>query len=191
MMALYIVMAWSGQAMAHKIDVYAYFDNGRLLGEGAYDDGSAAEGADILLTDAEGKLLGKTKVSPEGAFVLTPEPGRPPLKIEINDRAGHRAEFVINEVLPTATAFPAAPAAPRNVSAARANADLDKEELSKLLRQELAPIKAELARLANRQRIGPSEIIGGMGWLLGLLGLALWLKDRKDTASSKMKYLLG
>ncbi|MEW5914323.1 MAG: hypothetical protein AB1814_17350 [Thermodesulfobacteriota bacterium] len=173
------VLALAGPAQAHRIDVYAYFNGAQLQGEGAYSDGSPADGADITVLGADGKVLGRTKSTPEGSFSLTPAQGRPPLKVVINDGGGHRAEFVLEGAPPKAAAAPADPVAPQPAKAT-APASFSQEELALLLRRELGPIKAELVRLANRQRVSPGEVVGGLGWIVGLAGLILWLRGRKS-----------
>ena len=49
-----------------------------------------------------------------------------------------------------------------------------------ILEQELAPIKRSLAK-ASEQKPGFRDIMGGIGYLLGLAGLAAWLKNRKTS----------
>jgi len=158
---------------AHGIDVYAYFEGDHLKGEGAYDDGSPAGGADIKVFDAQGKLLAATKTSSNGIFTLKQIPDSRPVKIEINDGGGHRAEFVLEES-PTkeATGNIGNPVPEDRIA-------VDEEALVRLLRRELSPIRAELARLAGKRRIGISEVFGGLGWIVGLIGAAMWYKHAK------------
>ena len=59
---------------------------------------------------------------------------------------------------------------------------LDRQELEKIinaaLEQKLAPLRKMLAEQYNAE---PSlrDIIGGIGWLLGLAGIALYFKSRR------------
>ena len=61
----------------------------------------------------------------------------------------------------------------------------DSEELKKLLqevlKQELAPIRRSIA-MANDRKPGFHDIIGGIGYLLGLAGLVAWLRNRKPVS---------
>jgi len=48
---------------------------------------------------------------------------------------------------------------------------------AKALEEKLAPMKAQLARLsAESGSPGAREVIGGLGWIVGLIGLAAWFK---------------
>ncbi len=97
---------------------------------------------------------------------------------------GHRATFALAEAPGAAppAAAPAAPAAPAAASAPVVvpGGNLGQEELAGLLREELAPLKAQLARLAAAQeRAGVREVVGGLGWIAGLFGLAAWWAGRR------------
>jgi len=81
-------------------------------------------------------------------------------------------------------AAPSAPAAaPSPGTAALDEARLQavvQQATANALEQHLAPLRLELARLAaqaegNRLR----DIVGGLGWIAGLVGLAAWFKRRR------------
>lgn len=178
------VMVWTaGPAHAHSLHVFAYMDGGQLKGEGAYSDGSAAAQARIMVRDADGKDAGSSKTDSEGAFALKLGPGRAPFLVEIDDGAGHRGTFEFTPEAAAAAPQPAAQASAANTDAAPAAAPatstLTRDEVADLLRRELAPIKRQLARLDAGPSFGFREIVGGLGWIVGLAGLALWWSRRK------------
>lgn len=174
-------------AWAHKIDVFVYRDGPQLKGEGGYDEGSPAGGAQIKVTDASGQVVGQARTDPEGGFVLPWPGGKPPWEVEINDGGGHRGVFVLtaDEAAGASQASSSAPAtapsnAPHPAAQAAGTAGVDRKALADLLRQELAPIKAQLARLGGQNQVGVKDIIGGLGWIAGLAGLALWWTGRRE-----------
>ena len=52
--------------------------------------------------------------------------------------------------------------------------------LEELLDQKLAPIKRSLAE-SKQEKPDFQDIMGGIGYLLGLAGLVAWLRNRPDT----------
>jgi nickel transport protein len=53
--------------------------------------------------------------------------------------------------------------------------------IRKVAKEELEPLKKEILRL-NRQLAKPgiTEIAGGIGYIAGLIGVALWALNRKE-----------
>ena len=89
--------------------------------------------------------------------------------------------------LPAGTGLPAAPpeiSGSGPVSAAEiqaiVNATLEAQEakFSALLDSRLSPVKRQLAEMRTDEP-GMREIVGGMGWFVGLAGLALYFRSRR------------
>lgn len=177
---LVLVPAW---ALAHSMYVFAYIDGGLIKGEGAYGDGSPAAGAVVEVHDSKGKLIGRSKTSAEGRFSLPLQAGSPPFEVEIKDGGGHASSSTFGPEQAAQAGAPAVqpvqPPAPGPGPQAGPAIPAGREDLARLLRRELEPVKAQLARLAAQKAIGPSEVVGGLGWIVGLVGLALWFKSRK------------
>lgn len=171
---------WS---MAHSMYVFAYIDGGLIKGEGAYGDGGPASGAAIEIHDSDGLLIGQTNASADGTFSLPLKKGRPPFMVEIRDGGGHASTSTFGqEQSPKPKPSAAKSDQPRPSEpdrAATAASHALRDEWVRMLRDELAPIKAQLARLSSRNTIGLAEVVGGLGWIVGLAGLALWFKSRK------------
>jgi nickel transport protein len=52
--------------------------------------------------------------------------------------------------------------------------------VERALDRKLAPIRAMLARMEADRGIGVQDVVGGLGWILGLVGLAAWMRYRKQ-----------
>lgn len=73
---------------------------------------------------------------------------------------------------------PAAP--PKKDSAAAAMSEAELEAVfSRVLDKKLAPVYRELA-LSHDKTPGIPEIVGGMGWLIGLGGITAWARRRRS-----------
>ncbi|MCD8475232.1 MAG: hypothetical protein LRY40_00055, partial [Shewanella fodinae] len=66
--------------------------------------------------------------------------------------------------------------------AAVANSAIDKAALEQLVQtavaKEVGPLRMELQRYADRLRL--SDLLGGIGFIFGLTGSALWWRSRKQ-----------
>jgi nickel transport protein len=48
---------------------------------------------------------------------------------------------------------------------------------ARAVEEKLTPLKLELARMAEREQASRlRDIIGGIGWIVGLVGIAAWFK---------------
>ena len=181
-------------ALAHKIDVFAYPEGGQLKGEAAYDDGSPAQGAAIRVIDARDKVVAQTKTGAEGGFTTALPRVAPPWRVEIDDGAGHHAVYRVSQADLGPSQAPAPAQAPASIpsaglpappeAGAQAPPVISQAQLIQALRAELAPLKLQMARLANRDRVSLRDVIGGLGWIAGLAGLALWWRSRRPQGNS-------
>lgn len=179
-----LILAVAGLAHAHRTSVYAYVEGGRIKGEGYMPGGGKVSNQPVQLLNAGGKVLAETKTARDGSFSLPVPKGQPPFQLVLNAGAGHRATFDLN---PADFGVPEkAAAAQKPAPAARQapTAGTSAPELCVLVQQavdkSLAPVRAQLAEMALRsEKASLKGIIGGLGWIAGLLGLAAYLKARK------------
>jgi nickel transport protein len=189
LLALAAVVLSAGLAGAHKTNVFAYVEDGRLMGEGYFPGGGKAQGCQVEVFDAGGKLLGTAKTDAQGQFSMPLPQGRAPFKVILKAGEGHRADYSLSaqelgladggQPAPAAaSAQPAAPA-PAAAGAAVSQAALEKS-LGRLLDQKLGPIKAQLARLSGDRGISVHDVVAGLGYILGLMGLAAYMRFRRQ-----------
>ncbi|WP_156921469.1 hypothetical protein [Desulfovibrio inopinatus] len=187
-------------AHAHKVRVFAYMEGNDVIAETAFSGGSPAKGAHIIAfdaaTDAE-LAAGETNSDGIWRFPL-PESAQNATKgirIVLNVGEGHRGEWLLEpseylttSVSPSDTAVPvpqttATPSTPAPAASIASNGTtLDEAELTRvlgsLLDQKLSPIKRQLLQLEDP---GPSfkDIVGGIGFLVGIAGIVAYLRSRK------------
>lgn len=193
-----------GQADAHRLNVFAWLENDQILVECNFGEKRPAANAAVTIvddTDQKELLHGKTNAEGKYSFAV-PDIIRQGhgLIISVNAGQGHVGEWAMNASELYAAAaltagFDAAalkekeqdhvhlratPIQPGSVP--MPGSQLDKEHMRSLLHaaleQHLAPIQRQLAAQSAK---GPSmsEIIGGIGWIIGLVGTALYFKARK------------
>lgn len=188
LLALAALVLSAGLAGAHKTNVFAYVEDGRLMGEGYFPGGGKAQGCKVEVFDASGKLLGAAKTDAQGQFSMPLPQGRPPFKVVLQAGEGHRADYSLSaqelgladggQPAPAA-AQPEAAAPSAAAGAAVSQAALEKS-LGRLLDHKLGPIKAQLARLAGDRGISVHDVVAGLGYILGLMGLAAYMRFRRQ-----------
>jgi nickel transport protein len=180
-------------AAAHKVSVFGYVEGGQILGEGYFSGGGKARQCQVSLLDSSGKILAQTKTDDQGAFRLKLPQAAPPLRLVLDAGMGHRGEYLLTakdlgkaiEATKNAKAPQAAlSAAPSEEKAPALATGIDAQQLSsiveKALAKQLAPLTAQIAKMNAERGIGISDVIGGLGYILGLLGLAAYMKSRKQ-----------
>lgn len=189
---------WSAPAFGHKVNLFAYVEQGQVKVEGYFSRGAKAEGADVLVYDGAGKLLLKLKTDERGECAFTP-PAAVDLKLVIATGEGHRGEFLLPArelgavVKPSGGQKPlAAHDAPDAVAGAPVvggtSAEAEFEEIRRSLdevRKSLADIQRQVAQ-QRRPESGPRarDVLGGLGLILGITGVAAWVLSRRPRRGS-------
>ena len=187
-------------AFAHKVSIFAWVEGDTVYTQSKFSRGKKAKGAPVIVFDPEGnKLLeGKTDDNGEFSFKI---PKKTALRIVLKASMGHMSEWKIplEEINPEAvskgsttefdvkdsyeTAFHSQADVPGgNPPLSSESHGISRQEIKKLidesLDRKLAPI---MNMLADSYGAGPSvtEIISGMGYIFGLVGVAMYFTSRK------------
>lgn len=183
--ALAVSFAFLSPAMAHKVTVFACVEGDTVFTESKLSGGKRVTGGDICITDGSGNVLLTGKTDNQGAFSFK-MPQKPPLRVVLDAGMGHRATWTIlpEDASPVAVQPSVARELPATDSPPPAvNEGPDAEQLEALLEKiidrKLSPV---IKMLADDQQQGPSitEIIGGIGYIFGLIGIVAYFKSRKN-----------
>lgn len=175
---------------AHKVILYAYVEGQKIIVEGGFGDGSIAKNAEVKVYDLiNGNLLTEGVTNNEGRCKLD-IPAKTDLKIVLNAGMGHQAEYTISkDELPDISN--------KNKSSKR-QADkltgknskktkvtgINEDKLRSIISQELdkkmAPLNKKLVQIENNKGPGVTEILGGIGYIFGLMGLALYFTKGRN-----------
>lgn len=175
-------------ALAHRLNVFAWPEAGQIIVSCNFGSKRPAAGAEVKIYGAGGRALlaeGLTNERGEFAFPL-PKDSRGGLEIEAYAGQGHKGEWKIEAYELSASSAPSPPEAPpaygprpaKPEPAAARSDGVSKEELQAIISEALAPLRRELAELRSG-RPGVTEIVGGIGWILGLAGIALYFTSSK------------
>jgi len=186
------VLCLGSKAFAHNVSVFGWVEGDTVFVEGKLAGGKRPKGAKVQVLDANGKVLNEGVTDQNGAFQFKiPHPMR--LNIVLNAGFGHRAEWVITEEdMRDSEVNDSSRESEQNstISALRQSTTKNKDLSTHLtvseieaivdrsLARRLAPIRRELSEIRST---GPDfkDILGGIGYILGLIGLAAYIKFRK------------
>jgi nickel transport protein len=190
--AFILLTCFSGTSNAHRVNVFAYVDGDAVQIECSFSKSQKVRNGKLTLTDMEtGAILLEATTDEQGVFRFRPtseflQTGHS-LNILLNAGEGHQNDWQIS-----AEELKALTPADQTVSAqqtllsstedtAALNSALTAAELEALIGRvvdaKLAPVRQALARQEDN---GPElkDIIGGIGWILGLLGIAMYMSRR-------------
>ena len=184
-------------ANAHKVRVFAWPEGGKIYGETAFSGDRKPKNVEITVLDADSDaVLLTTRTDEQGKFSFTiPEQAvqdRMDLVVVINAGQGHRGEWPLpaDEYLSLYTssdlnAEESAPVelqSPRPVDQSQAGL-IDEQLLRTIVEEELenklAPLRQKLAEI-NEDKPDLRDIIGGIGYILGMAGIIAWIKSKKQ-----------
>jgi nickel transport protein len=176
------VLMFSGTAGAHKVTVFAWVEGDTVFTESKLGGGKRVVEGDISVTDGDENILLTGKTNHQGEFSFK-TPQKPPLTIVLDAGMGHRATWTIEaeDAAPVAdqaaetNQIPEEKTAPSPVSAAPDAKQLE-TVLEKIIDRKLSPV---IKMLADSQQRDPSltDIIGGIGYIFGLVGIAAYFKS--------------
>lgn len=176
-------------ALAHRLQVFAFAEGDRIQGSAYFAGGGAAIGARVRVLDPQGQLLAQLTPDGLGAFSYRVLAAQDHLVVaETGD--GHRAEWRVRaaELSPTQ---PAAPRVPEPSGPAQnslpgpdlaAGRDADLEHLvGRAVARQIGPLREEFAAAQGRAAL--RDVLGGIGYILGIAGLLAWWRSRQARRS--------
>jgi nickel transport protein len=183
-------------ALAHRVLIYAYAEGDTIFTESKFIPDTPVRQGKILVMDKKTDqvlLTGQTDDQGKFAFKIPAAAvaQKMDLNIVVEAAMGHRGEWLLkaNSYLPGATSGKAgAPAKPAPASTPSASApgtttvNLDQQALeaalNKALERQLAPINEKVTELTIHRTTLP-DIIGGIGYILGLFGLGAYFQSKR------------
>lgn len=169
----------AGSAIAHRVNVFAWADGDMVYVEGKFSGGKKIIAGKIIVTDSSGVevLTGQTNDQGEFSF-KRPQPTE--LKIILEAGMGHRAEWTLP--VDDGHANHSADESQSEETQTAVNAGVSRAEIEAIVEKALdKQMKPVLKMLAESRATGPgiSDILGGIGYIIGLAGIAAYFHSRK------------
>ena len=164
-----------------------------MVVEGSFHDGAKCRDCSVEAFDADGHKIAEGKTDKDGGFSFGIS-AQTDILIRMRDPVGHSAEYRMPATdLPNASRAPGTSEKtdehdhPHSEPAHEASAappggyahdpvEIERV-IEKALARQLAPIRRELEESRRRRRL--SDIIGGLGYIAGLMGLILYFRSKQ------------
>jgi nickel transport protein len=91
-----VLLLFSGTALAHKVNLFAYTEAGKVYTESYFPDGRPVEGGKVLVYDSQNKLLLEGVTDKKGLFSFA-IPKVDNLTIVIEATMGHKNSFKLKK----------------------------------------------------------------------------------------------
>ena len=203
--AMFWLLAVQGTAWAHKVSIFAWVEGDTVYTQSKFSGGRKAQQSTVVVYDPAGRQLLEGQTDADGLFAFK-VPQKTALKIALKASMGHLAEWTLplEEILaaagstvagpgaakppgaagpreallsPSTQAEPAALGTDNKAAALQIEPQVLQQMIDQALDKKLAPVIRMLADAADRGP-GLTEIIGGLGYIFGLVGVALYMTQR-------------
>ncbi len=208
--ALCLAIIAPTSSLAHKVNVFAYFEGNSIIVEGYFSKNSKAKNCQTIFYDHKGQKIHSGVTNEKGQYSVDASKLGPltgDITIELDTGDGHKATYKLpideapenivgNKENPGQTQESVVKDTESNeqdieekpsLAPGASGKDLQglEETIQKIVAQENAKT---IKMISNVQRLileernsGPSirDVIGGLGWIMGLLGIATYFYSRK------------
>jgi nickel transport protein len=191
----FIIIA-AGPAGAHKAVIFAWVDGDTVYTESKFSGGRRVKGGEIIVYDLDGNKLLQGKTDDKGEFSFK-VPKNTGMKIVLLAGMGHRGEWTIpsDEIQEVAagqtgatkskeTAIKEPDKQAKSAFVSGSSPEEIQMAVEKALDKKLKPIMKMLAE-SREHGISINEILGGIGYILGLMGVAAYFNYRHKSAGAE------
>lgn len=185
--------------MAHRVNVFAYAEGENIHIEGYFVDGSPSRDSKVVVYSTDGAAIAEGTTNSEGMLevaVKNLQTKFGDLKIVLEASMGHRGEYVLasseigskkgpeNKMEKTQTLRLQERGHAHETDQDRVSENLDssalEETMERIVRAQLKPVNESLRQLRQAaERPGLTQIVGGLGYIVGLAGAYMWGMSRK------------
>jgi nickel transport protein len=187
-------------ALAHRVVVFAWVEGDTVFTQSQFPDGRKIADGQVNVFDMDHNLLLEGKTDPNGEYSFK-IPKITDLNIVLDAGMGHQGQWKLSEdeiksSMGISAQEPVAESSKKNQSESLVSEDdpkpaektilLSEKQLEqvvekaveKALDKKMAPMNRMLAQMQNK---GPSvnDIFGGIGYILGLFGIAAFILSKK------------
>lgn len=198
------IAVYATPALAHRVTIFAWVQDNRVHTESKFSGGKLVNHGTVEVYDMDGKKLLQGKTDENGEFSFVP-PIKAALKIVLIAGTGHRAQWMMREE-DMASITMAKSATPEQTLAEPdglksdipesskfgknelnppptvSGIDLDtlKSVVADVMDKKLAPVTEKINRLQKAdQEPDVTDIIGGIGYIFGITGVAMYFHSRR------------
>ncbi len=177
LIVLVVVLAATGPAAAHGLQVFAMAKGAAVEGEVFHAGGEPAPDVPVRLETPQGETLAETRSDAQGAFRFPVEKRRA-VRVVAETASGHAATWSLKaEAFPGDLPRPDRGGGKEKGGRVAATRGAVKAAVREAVAAEVAPLRRDLERLRERTRW--RDVAGGVGWIVGLFGVAFFVAARR------------
>ncbi len=203
LLAIFLLcLAMPGLALAHSVYVFAWVEGTQVCTESYYSPKNMVRGGTVTMADMAGNTLAQGLSGQDGVLCFALPARAQALEFSVLAGVGHKGSFTLAEQAlvaamgntAQASTTPAqeahtstgaqaetAPLHPPSPDTAQAPSEaLIRAIVQEELRKQLSPMRQYLAEKLEATDPGIRDIVGGIGWLVGLGALGFWYSQRRN-----------
>lgn len=174
-----LVLLPSQQVHAHLLKVFASHVGQDIEGRVYFRGGAPASNAQITLRTDDQQIVSQLTSDQDGRFHHTlAQPGR--YTIEADTQDGHVARWHVD----TTTSPQTSTEHPHPVPTATAKST-DTIALEQAIARQIRPLQEQLNQMQERAKF--QDVLGGIGYIMGLAGFALWWRQRPQKIAQEKR----
>ncbi len=186
-LSLLLLMAAS-VVFAHKVNIFAYVEGDTVYTESYFPDGTKVKDGVVQVYDSQGTKLLEGKTDENGEFNFKPF-RKDDLKIVLLASMGHKNTYTLSvdelpDIIVAEKPQKAEPKESKIKEVAEVHLDQIKRIIDTSLDEKLKPIMRELTR-AQQKGVSFTEVIGGIGYIFGIMGIILYFSSKKRGGKKK------
>jgi nickel transport protein len=180
------LFSWSPALWAHSVSVYAWVEGDTVFTESFFASGARAAHSRIAVFEEGGNRLLTGKTDDKGVFSFK-LPKKEDLRIVLRTPDGHGADFHLKVEDKSVTEDRREGEYMEEPSQIAEGPCLGKEEIrgvvEEVLDEKLEQMRGRL-EASQKGTPGITEILGGIGYILGLMGVAIYFGHRRKGKNS-------
>jgi nickel transport protein len=187
---LALMLLTPSPALAHKLNLFAQAQGGAVVGHAYFPGDVPAQHIDVIARDRSNHELARTKTDEQGNFSF-PATSKTDYQITAETSDGHAASFTLSAAeLPNSLPSNASdttseyrevikPTVEHGAAGNGTSPSPLSDQINGLERQ-IQALRDQVDR--SEQKLRLRDILGGVGYILGLAGIALLVKSRRTKA---------
>lgn len=174
---LFFVLLFScaSAAQAHKLNIFTYTESGKIFVESYFSDGIIPKDAKVTVRDGDNNEILSDIVNAEGSYTFD-VPKAEKITVMVDAGLGHVVSATLEGGEMTSVSADPSNAVAVGDAATPAVAGLE-AQIRKAVAEANKPLAREISQLKNK--VYTSDIIGGLGFIFGFLGLYAYLSSKK------------
>ena len=173
------LLVLASPALAHRINVFALDEGGTVYTESTFAGKRPVKKGVVRVLTEQGTQLLSGETDELGIFRFS-RPDSGVLVVEVDAGMGHKSQWTLEAVDGAVGIPPDDPVVPVSPNVGPGESGLSPGDWKKMDRMVETAVTMALHRAKAETRL--QDIVGGIGYIVGLLGLAAWLQNRRGQA---------